>query len=207
MTAWPNPDKPGFPLNPERDWRREANYELEVLAASSGPSIAAKKRIAALLGDLVRAAEAVPASLAAARAEGAEAMREACAKHVERITEWGGQDYYCDSCKGGAIYPDREDVARDLRALPIPAADALARREAEKRRIARALIDEGDVTPCSEDRKVVFDCARLVLCDFSYDDAESLPDEAAIRARAGGGDAPCMRCDGGECQRCEGNPT
>jgi hypothetical protein len=41
------------------------------------------------------------------------------ARNTSRIPEWGGQDYYCDSCKGGAIYPDREDVARDLRALSI----------------------------------------------------------------------------------------
>jgi hypothetical protein len=33
------------------------------------------------------------------------------------VAEWGGQDYYCESCKGGVIYPDRNEVATTIRAL------------------------------------------------------------------------------------------
>lgn len=61
----------------------------------------------AALAERDRLAEA----LAQARREG---MEEA-ARIVESVSEWQGQDYYCDSCKGGAIYPDREDVAAKIR--------------------------------------------------------------------------------------------
>lgn len=54
---------------------------------------------------------ALDAALAQARREG----MEAAARIVESVSEWQGQDYYCDSCKGGAIYPDREDVAAAIR--------------------------------------------------------------------------------------------
>ena len=80
-----------------------------------------------------------PAELAAQVEAAQRKMREDAASLVERIPEWGGQDYYCDSCKSGAIYPDREDVARDLRALPLtpsPLADMLA--EAERCGMERA---------------------------------------------------------------------
>jgi hypothetical protein len=82
-----------------------------------------------------------PAEVAALVAAGQEAMREACAAHIEAVREWAGQDHYCDSCKGGAIYPDREDEARRVRALPLPdAPGALARMiaEAEVRGMERA---------------------------------------------------------------------
>ncbi|BCH33199.1 hypothetical protein MesoLjLc_51290 [Mesorhizobium sp. L-8-10] len=46
--------------------------------------------------------------------------------------------------------------------------------EAERERIAQALDDEADTTPCMEDAKVVRDCARLVRADFSYEEAERL---------------------------------
>jgi hypothetical protein len=45
-----------------------------------------------------------------------DALKEA-ARVVEMIAEWGGQDYYCESCKGGVIYPDRTEVAAAIRAL------------------------------------------------------------------------------------------
>jgi uncharacterized membrane protein YccC len=42
---------------------------------------------------------------------------EEAARAVEMVAEWGGQDYYCESCKGGVIYPDRNEVATTIRAL------------------------------------------------------------------------------------------
>jgi hypothetical protein len=45
-----------------------------------------------------------------------DALEEA-ARAVEMVAEWGGQDYYCESCKGGALYPDARDVAATIRAL------------------------------------------------------------------------------------------
>jgi hypothetical protein len=45
-----------------------------------------------------------------------DALEEA-ARVVEMIAEWGGQDYYCESCKGGVIYPDRNEMAAEIRAL------------------------------------------------------------------------------------------
>jgi hypothetical protein len=45
-----------------------------------------------------------------------DALEEA-ARAVEMVAEWGGQDYYCESCKGGVIYPDRNEVATTIRAL------------------------------------------------------------------------------------------
>lgn len=58
--------------------------------------------------------------LAAREAAAFQRGLEAAAAHVETVREWRGQDYYCDSCKDGAIYPDREDVAAAIRALPVP---------------------------------------------------------------------------------------
>lgn len=44
---------------------------------------------------------------------------EEAAKVVERVENWHGQDYYCENCKGGTIYPDREEVAAQIRALAV----------------------------------------------------------------------------------------
>lgn len=47
-------------------------------------------------------------------------------------------------------------------------------RDDERARIAAALDDEAEATPCREDAMVVRDCARLVRARFSYDQAERL---------------------------------
>lgn len=60
--------------------------------------------------------------------------------------------------------------------------------EAERERIAKALEEEADMTPCSEDAVVVRDCARLVRANFSYEDAERLAEETPTAPTAGGGD-------------------
>ena len=77
-----------------------------------------------------------PAEVAALVEAAGEQMRERAAAHIESVREWGGQDYYCDSCKGGAIYPDREDEARRIRALPLPA-DAQAALDAVRKQARR----------------------------------------------------------------------
>lgn len=57
----------------------------------------------------------------------------------------------------------------------IEVASAIA---AERERIAAALDEEAETTPCAEDAAVVRDCARLVRADFSYEAAERLAEEA-----------------------------
>jgi hypothetical protein len=48
---------------------------------------------------------------------------------------------------------------------------------AERERIAVALDDEADATPCLEDERVVRDCARLVRAGFDYEEAERLAEQ------------------------------
>ena len=66
-------------------------------------------------GLLMEAADEIE-KLRAAQTARRDALEEA-ARVVEMIAEWGGQDYYCESCKGGVIYPDRTEVAAAIRAL------------------------------------------------------------------------------------------
>jgi hypothetical protein len=146
--GWPDPSKPGVPPHPERDgsehWLSATNSEGEtahfvglweseewalpgILSSLDPHEIAAKNT--AYLGPCL-----TPAEVAAALAAQAMAMRLRAAEHVEALREWGGQDYYCDSCKGGAIYPDREDVGRAIRALPLPDTSVLDAMLAEAKR-------------------------------------------------------------------------
>lgn len=43
--------------------------------------------------------------------------REEAASLVDDVRQWDGRDEYCESCKGGAVYPDARDVAATIRAL------------------------------------------------------------------------------------------
>jgi hypothetical protein len=45
-----------------------------------------------------------------------DALEEA-ASLVDDVHQWDGRDEYCESCKGGAVYPDARDVAAIIRAL------------------------------------------------------------------------------------------
>jgi hypothetical protein len=45
-----------------------------------------------------------------------DALEEA-ASLVDDVHQWDGRDEYCESCKGGALYPDARDVAATIRAL------------------------------------------------------------------------------------------
>ena len=139
----------GRPENPERDGAHRIGFEnsehdwiwratpAPFWVTHTGQFVAPEhtvSRRARYLGPCL-----TPAEVAAQVEATQRKMREDAASLVERIPEWGGQDYYCDSCKSGAIYPDREDVARDLRALPLtpsPLADMLA--EAERCGMERA---------------------------------------------------------------------
>jgi len=42
---------------------------------------------------------------------------EEAASLVDDVHQWDGRDEYCESCKGGAVYPDARDVAAIIRAL------------------------------------------------------------------------------------------
>jgi hypothetical protein len=42
---------------------------------------------------------------------------EESASLVDDVHQWDGRDEYCESCKGGAVYPDARDVAAIIRAL------------------------------------------------------------------------------------------
>ena len=48
---------------------------------------------------------------------------------------------------------------------------------AERERIARAVDDEGDMTPCQEDANVIYGLALLIRADFSYQRADELEEE------------------------------
>jgi hypothetical protein len=145
--GWPDPSKPGAPLHPERDgahwivrdgrivparwtagneaWRPADKCTPFAGYSAHGPTVARWRYLGPCL---------TPAEVAAALAAQAMAMRLRAAEHVEALREWGGQDYYCDSCKGGAIYPDREDVGRAIRALPLPDTSVLDAMLAEAKR-------------------------------------------------------------------------
>jgi hypothetical protein len=138
--GWPDPARPGAPLHPERDgWHWVRWPSGEPIAVEWRPGFQSPGWIGwrnsyqahqfDYLGPCL-----TPAEVAAALAAQAMAMRLRAAEHVEALREWGGQDYYCDSCKGGAIYPDREDVGRAIRALPLPDTSALDAMLAEARR-------------------------------------------------------------------------
>jgi hypothetical protein len=45
-----------------------------------------------------------------------DALEEA-ASLVDDVHQRDGRDEYCESCKGGAFYPDARDVAATIRAL------------------------------------------------------------------------------------------
>lgn len=66
---------------------------------------------------LLRLISLARSGLEARKAE--ESMRERAAKLVEELTWWNGSEYYCDSCHNGYVFPDGEDVAKNIRALPL----------------------------------------------------------------------------------------
>ena len=78
------------------------------------------KRVTDGFKALAKSQEARPAHTPSAWQAGWAAGREAAAEVVGAVRDWDGQDYYCDSCKGGAVYPDAEQVAASIRALPVP---------------------------------------------------------------------------------------
>jgi hypothetical protein len=84
------------------------------------------EKISAALARCGREYAKLAAEVAAREQAAWRAGRDAAAAEIERTVEWAGQEHYCDSCKGGTIYPDREDVAAAIRALQPPADMAAA---------------------------------------------------------------------------------
>ncbi len=127
--GWPDPARPGVPLNPERDgWqivRHKGNgafvpryWERDHWHAGVGvrwPSVPPDE--AARMWDYA-GPMLTPAEVAAREAAAAEAMREACAKRMAHMpaNRWDG------------------DPCQMIRTLPLPAPDALARALDEARR-------------------------------------------------------------------------
>jgi len=66
-----------------------------------------------LLRALAAERDALRAALQTARRD----AREEAASLVDDVRQWDGRDEYCESCKGGAVYPDARDVAATIRAL------------------------------------------------------------------------------------------
>ena len=92
-----------------------------------------------------------------------------------------------DGCQRNPVACDAAALIRaqaaEIAAHPAALQEA---RNAERERIAIALDEEANTTPCEEDAKVVRDCARLVRADFSYDAAEALIDTPAPPAESAG---------------------
>jgi hypothetical protein len=124
--GWPG--KPGVPLNPERDgWHW-------IKSLTTGGLMCAEWRADRMGWNLYRSTSEhhapnemfswgylgpclTPAEVDARVKQARRDALEEAARVVEMIAEWGGQDYYCESCKGGVIYPDRTEVAATIRAL------------------------------------------------------------------------------------------
>ena len=67
--------------------------------------------------DAMRAAVSEIEKLRAALKTARRDAREEAASLVDDVRQWDGRDEYCESCKGGAVYPDARDVAATIRAL------------------------------------------------------------------------------------------
>ena len=63
-----------------------------------------------------KAADEIEKLRAALKQTRRDALEEA-ASLVDDVHQWDGRDEYCESCKGGAVYPDARDVAATIRAL------------------------------------------------------------------------------------------
>jgi hypothetical protein len=138
---WPDPARPGVPMNPDRDgwhWVNGTPREWVVfddggswrLAGSDyrphewahriyqGPcltptEVESHKHAAVIAYANLLNLPAPPNLIAQARRD---ALEEA-ARIVEAVKTWNGHDEYCESCKGGAVYPDSTEIAAAIRAL------------------------------------------------------------------------------------------
>jgi hypothetical protein len=117
------PEKPGVPLNPERDgwhWLVKGDFYTAALWHRGHFTFLFTKIWPEELSqlDMTYIGPALtPAEVDARVADARRDALEEAARAVEMVAEWGGQDYYCESCKGGVIYPDRNEVATAIRAL------------------------------------------------------------------------------------------
>lgn len=230
MTAdRPWPGEPGVPLHPERDgWHwmlvtHGIGHAFPMLWDAGGRMWDAGDAGWTLAEDIATRWRYLgpcltPADLAAERAAAAEAMREACAKTLmdetsrldalaeQRIKEESAEQSPPDARERTAnafiCAAKTRDCVSIIRALPIPAPDALARVREDARRegmaevnrdalrwaLALQTIQQGAATAlekCPDNE--FFAALHRVAASALQSDAEPV-NEAAIRARAGGED-------------------
>ena len=124
--GWPDPARPGVPPNKGPHWLRYGSsddiywwngkeYWSEIEGGYHSESWRPTVEWASActyLGPVLTPAE-VDARVKQARRD----AREEAASLVDDVRQWDGRDEYCESCKGGAFYPDARDVAATIRAL------------------------------------------------------------------------------------------
>lgn len=126
--GWPDPARPGVPLNLKKEgWHFVGELDAEIEDAFVLCWVAEQKIWIDRGGSYFTAKHASswryfgPALTSAeVKARITEAQRvtaNAAAQYVEAIQQWNGQEEYCESCKGGSVYPDARDVAAAIRAL------------------------------------------------------------------------------------------
>ena len=91
----------------------KAADEIEKLRAENAKLAASNH---AYLSDYQEAADEIEKLRAALQIARRDALEKA-ASLVDDVHQWDGRDEYCESCKGGAFYPDARDVAATIRAL------------------------------------------------------------------------------------------
>ncbi len=154
MSAWPNPDKPGFPLNPERDgWHWLMSLEEKEARPYSwtagGEDIVGQYQsmwwgtkwslpdLLAKDGWRYLGPCHTPADLAAARAEGAEAMREAIRTSIrDRVWPPTASAAYVSGFNEGILA-----ALKIVREQPTPAADALASQHLDDAAVDRMAVE------------------------------------------------------------------
>lgn len=132
MNSWPNPDKPGVPLHPERHgwhwlawdptWPEPAYWDGE-WSQSESSNLNAKT--ARYMGPLY-----TPAEVAAREAAAAEEMRAICARAA--MVELGWNNGSVEARK--AIAMQAAHTVNAIRERPIPSSDTLAAMLAQARR-------------------------------------------------------------------------
>jgi hypothetical protein len=169
--GWPDPERPGVPENPERDgwhwlhtqvddlpwfWNAERQHWFDGAGVYNTPSDMHE------IGWCYLGVAHTPAEVAAREAAAAEAMRAACAaRHDEGSATMDAQTTIerADPIAGAASRIATNNAARQahilaadaIRALPLPAPDALARVRAEAQEPARRYLINAIIKPLHPD--------------------------------------------------------
>jgi hypothetical protein len=116
--------KPGVPLNPEWDgahhWlsyegEEPGLYEWDGKYWKMGGGHAPMDYVVDHFTYIAPAL--TPAEVEARVAQARRDALEEAARVVEAVKTWDDHYDYCESCKGGAVYPDSKEVAAAIRAL------------------------------------------------------------------------------------------